>query len=894
MLNIKREYFALEEQRFLYQTSFKDKSRCYVYGRKKFVTEAGEEQFSAHAFPISKDFWTITAGQLDFTNYVGKIWEDYLSVVIVEHGEYTAPSINFGSMGDITPENLQELSEYTTKHLSDLEKRIVEDYLFIDEGTAENIGLPNLPENHFWVRKNGVIVGVNIDYIKNDYDHFVKELEKDFNNFYDITFKKIKETVLKYYKSFFEQAKADLKNQSDIEVGKVTAEGEKQLEILNQASQGLPKRVDNLERNKLEKVNTIAELQSRKNLKVGDIVEVLGYYTAGDGAGHKRIIANEDDGSGVQLKNGLWANIVHNGEVNVSWFGAKGDGVTDDTSAFEKAMNYINTIYIDKNIFVDRMELKDNITIYGKKIFINTLKYGDNCTIKDINFSSKDDTPIIIDSKGNEKCIKQFLTFENCSFDNVTFKLWEKTNSKFVNCEFKNFRNTAIWIGSENGFVECENCNFYNGIPKVDEYNSSDAGKRTYGFNCFSIMNPNISLKVKNCNFKDVIKVLFCNNLATNSEILFENNNLKNTFDGFISSNSAVSGLIKNNILKNIGLLRCNGSGLLIDNPNKGVGCSAIYMPSCVEVDVIGNTIINALENGIEGSYKSVIGNLVANTGYKHSEGFTTPSTECFYINSPTVINNTAINPYNKNAFIIIQFPDYKFKNAIIDSNVAKIDNPINQSAFLFQNFDTTDVIVKNNSQFNFNSLYSSNTKCKGFKIIDGNFESLNNPFFKETEYISNSAQKYFLLLDSKELQTTNCKVSEIIYDDNVKCVHVVSNDEYCKIKFSFTTNFAHKIISLKGKIKSDNNIKISVASRKNNIIMPTDKFGIYGGYETEYPNRSILTGEQMLYTFTNNEYKIINAIFPAFGTNIDVIIYVPKVDQNLYLQFLEVSTFDN
>lgn len=82
-------------------------------------------------------------------------------------------------------------------------------------------------------------------------------------------------------------------------------------------------------------IPTIAELQSRKNLKVGDIVEVLGYYSAGDGAGHKRIIANEDDGSGVQLNNKLWANIVHSGEVNVSWFGAKGDGVNDDTGLFK-------------------------------------------------------------------------------------------------------------------------------------------------------------------------------------------------------------------------------------------------------------------------------------------------------------------------------------------------------------------------------------------------------------------------------------------------------------------------------------------------------------------------------------------------------------------------------
>lgn len=199
MLDIKREYFALEEQRLLYQTSFKDKSRCYVYGRKKFITEAGEEQFSAHAFPISKDFWTISAGQLDFTNYVGKIWEDYLSVVIVEHGEYTSPSINFGSVGDITPENLQELSNYISKHLSGLEKRIVEDYLFIDEGVAENKGLPNLPENHFWVRKNGVIVGVNLDYLKKDYEYLKGELQKIFKEYATETLKVMEQKLTEHY-----------------------------------------------------------------------------------------------------------------------------------------------------------------------------------------------------------------------------------------------------------------------------------------------------------------------------------------------------------------------------------------------------------------------------------------------------------------------------------------------------------------------------------------------------------------------------------------------------------------------------------------------------------------------------------------------------------------------
>ena len=249
MINFKREYIGLEQDRLLYPVSFKDKAKCNVYGRKKFITVAGKEEVSAHAFLISKDFWTFNAGQLDFTNYANGIWNDYISIVVVEKGEYTAPSINFASMGDITPENLQELSEYTTKHLSDLEKRIVEDYLFIDEGVAENIGLPNLPENHFWVRRNGVIVGVNIDYVKNDYDHFVKELEKDFNDFHDLTFEKIKETIKVWYIEYFDKVSKEFKEQADKEIKRVTAEGEKQLEILNQASAGLPNRVKAIEKN---------------------------------------------------------------------------------------------------------------------------------------------------------------------------------------------------------------------------------------------------------------------------------------------------------------------------------------------------------------------------------------------------------------------------------------------------------------------------------------------------------------------------------------------------------------------------------------------------------------------------------------------------------------------
>ena len=91
--------------------------------------------------------------------------------------------------------------------------------------------------------------------------------------------------------------------------------------------------------------DTIEDLK-RLNLKSGEVIEVLGYYTKGDGANHKRIIADSDDGSGVELDNGKFANIIHNGEVNVSWFGAKGNGVDDDKLLIQKALTYCQEKYI--------------------------------------------------------------------------------------------------------------------------------------------------------------------------------------------------------------------------------------------------------------------------------------------------------------------------------------------------------------------------------------------------------------------------------------------------------------------------------------------------------------------------------------------------------------------
>lgn len=90
--------------------------------------------------------------------------------------------------------------------------------------------------------------------------------------------------------------------------------------------------------------DSIAEMKAA-DLKIGHIAETTGYYANNDaGAGKYRILDVEDtadNGSVIALDNGLKAVlIVESGTVNVRQFGARGDGLINDTQAIQNCINF--------------------------------------------------------------------------------------------------------------------------------------------------------------------------------------------------------------------------------------------------------------------------------------------------------------------------------------------------------------------------------------------------------------------------------------------------------------------------------------------------------------------------------------------------------------------------
>ena len=227
-------------------------------------------------------------------------------------------------------------------------------------------------------------------------------------------------------------------------------------------------------------VNDIEELKI-SDFPVGKVVEVLGYYKAGDGADHKRIISATNDGSGVQLNNGLWANIVHNGEVNVSWFGAKGDGVTDDTEAINKSFSFRGktSVFFPSGTFLcnSTIKAKDVAGVKGNGAGYTTIKANMRMEtlykqspkmaytyIKDITFDGNDLVDYCLDTTFEDNLPPSLANdFENVHIRGGKWKANRNNDVSFRNCVIHG-NSYGLECLSSGGMIRFTDCLFYSPV----------------------------------------------------------------------------------------------------------------------------------------------------------------------------------------------------------------------------------------------------------------------------------------------------------------------------------------------------------------------------------------------------------------------------------------------
>lgn len=121
--------------------------------------------------------------------------------------------------------------------------------------------------------------------------------------------------------------------------------------------------------------NSVADMKADTKLKAGDMAITLGYYEANDGGGAEYKIVSDNsltsnDVTIHTLSNTLKAKLLWDNVLNIKQAGAKGDGTTVDTSAFEKAiaaMKNADTLYIPigKYVIDETITIEKRINLLG-------------------------------------------------------------------------------------------------------------------------------------------------------------------------------------------------------------------------------------------------------------------------------------------------------------------------------------------------------------------------------------------------------------------------------------------------------------------------------------------------------------------------------------------------
>lgn len=179
-------------------------------------------------------------------------------------------------------------------------------------------------------------------------------------------------------------------------------------------------------------------------------------------------IVKNIDGVIFLKKNGIVYKRIFDGSINIRWFGAKGDGVTNDSEAVQKAINTCFPIKFNKGVYlVSNLKLPlefAGLTIEGAGF--NHWKNNEGTVLK-----AADSNPIISPDNGCDWVKFSNLRFEGNNIGTIGYNGIYGGGATFQNVSFYNFKGYGIY--SNQGLLRIAECFFANNKIGVQLYSDS-------------------------------------------------------------------------------------------------------------------------------------------------------------------------------------------------------------------------------------------------------------------------------------------------------------------------------------------------------------------------------------------------------------------------------------
>ncbi len=224
-----------------------------------------------------------------------------------------------------------------------------------------------------------------------------------------------------------------------------------------------------LNSNAILSFDSISDLQASEMLNNGSFVKTYGKTSYNDGLGQfykVRTITNEDVVDNLTIialhDNTLVAELLPTNEINVKYFGATGDGETDDINAINKALNYaesksIYNIYFPEGTYLisDQLIVFSNLNIYG--IGANSILLAKS------NFNDEND-------------YKSMIRLKNPQMDE------SETNTRNISIKNLALNNNGITNAGRDGIIQ------FRGVRNavIENLNITVNGDNCWGINLFS------------------------------------------------------------------------------------------------------------------------------------------------------------------------------------------------------------------------------------------------------------------------------------------------------------------------------------------------------------------------------------------------------------------------